>query len=188
MLTLHEHLASERITNLAQLFVVAKRDYPHEWHYRFQRFGKNAGFTNSFFEKYVFFPSGVTHPRLEGDFYFMNARPYPGPDGEMQRTIVFKAADGYRRVVLGEDYVQRILKEAGVTEPEPVAMPPPQLSAFRPPSRPSIFVRLRNHFLGFAHGIGLRDPLTLVLWYAFLTVPFFLLLLAGLWLFRRQRA
>ena len=113
-----------RVTNLSQLFPVGDQIYPHHWHRRFAAFGKSAGFTNSIYEKYVFFRPGVTSRWMEGDVVFMNTSPYPGPDG-LKRSMVSKGAGVYHWKTLSEDQVQRLLKESGITEPRPAVFPPP---------------------------------------------------------------
>ena len=71
------------------------RHFRSFWHDRFRRFGKRAGFKNSIYEKYIFFPPGMRSKGLPGEVVMMNAMPYPGPEGELRRTIVFLADGKY---------------------------------------------------------------------------------------------
>jgi len=114
-----------RITNLPQVFIAAEQGYPQQWHGRFETFGKQAGFTNSFYEKYAFFSPGITNPWMEGELVLMNARPYPGPEDKLLRNVVSRSGNRYFRQSLSETAIQRFLKESSVAEPKPVPMPPP---------------------------------------------------------------
>lgn len=100
-------------------------DYPHQWHRRFQRYGRHAGFTNSVYEKYVFFAPGIRNSKIEGELFLMNAAPYPGSTGEMQRKVVSKTSDSFHCQTFSEQTVQLMLKESGIAEPKPIRMPTP---------------------------------------------------------------
>ena len=128
---------SVAVTNLSQLFPAGDQVYPHHWHRRFLAFGKTAGFTNSVFEKYVFFQSGITSRWIEGEVVFMNAKPYPGPDG-LERSVVSRTASVFHWKTVSEDRVQRLLNESGVRNPIPITAPPP------PPEPPPVDAAFRK--------------------------------------------
>jgi hypothetical protein len=70
------------ITNIAQIYAevnLASDHRSHPWRFqkKFQRFGKYAGFKNSFYEKYVFLPRGTTSSIVGGEIVFLNAQPFP---------------------------------------------------------------------------------------------------------------
>ena len=162
-----------RITNLTQVFSGLNRDYPYQWHTRFKPYGKHAGFTNSFFEKYVFFQKGITNSLVGGEILFMNATPYPTAYNEMQRTVVVKASDGYFRVLLLEDRVQLMLKESGIAEPKPLRMPAP------PPAPPennpmTLRTQISRFFMRVAAFIGISQH-----WLLLRNITFFAFVGAG---------
>lgn len=160
------------ITNLQQVYYGLGVPYPHESDKEFRRFGHYAGFTNSFFEKYVFFPQGVKHQLISGDLLFMNAVPYPGPDGKLQRMVVSRSHDIFYKKSIAEESVQRILKDVDITEPKPVPMPPPPpVPLEEPKERDSLFVRVQIMFFGLLEGFGLSRGTASVLWNLFLGLP-----------------
>jgi len=174
------------VTNLAQLFAAEGQGYPHTWHRRFIAFGKHAGFTNSFYEKYIFFPAGITNRWIEGEVTFMNARPYPGPDGQLQRTVISRISTGYFRQVLGEKAVQQLFRDNGIVEPKPVTMPPP------PPAPPTargdpITFKVSNRIIMFAQSLGMTGSGALVVRNVIFYSPLVLTPLLGFWLWRRSR-
>jgi hypothetical protein len=114
-----------RVTNLAQIFAASGQDYPHGWHRGLIKFGKHAGFTNSFYEKYVFFPPGMTNRWMEGELLLMNAQCYPGPGADLLRDVLSRSGNRYSHRTLAETAIQRFLKESGIAEPKPVPMAPP---------------------------------------------------------------
>jgi hypothetical protein len=96
-------------------------------------YGKHGGFTNSFYEKYIFFAPGLRNPGFSGELLFMNAKPYPGPHGKMQRQIVSQGGPQFYMITRDEDYVQKMFQQMGIREPkaDPMPTPPPAASRFR---------------------------------------------------------
>ena len=101
-------------------------------HY-FRKFGKNAGFKNSFYEKYVFVPAGATNLIGEGTPILMNAMPFENDDGFRGRYVIYRVhAGAYSKWWVDEDRLQEAFRASGVQIPSPVpAAPVP-----RPPGRP----------------------------------------------------
>ncbi len=175
-----------RITNFGQVFAGLGKEYPHVWHAQFQAFGTHAGFTNSFFEKYVFLPTGITNRRIEGEILFMNARPYPGPDREMKRTLVAKEIDGFVRQSFSENTIQKILSESGVIEPKPMPMPPPPAPPDRPPM--PVSAKVSRFFMRVADFVGLSGHWLTLRNATFLTSLAAMLVMGGfLWASRSRR-
>jgi hypothetical protein len=112
------------VTSLVQL-VPTPENYPHNWHDRFKRFGGHAGFTTSIYEKYVFFPAGLTNRWLDGELVAINAQAFPAPRGGMQRTMILRGDERHRYRPVPEAVVQRVLRELGVSEPTAPPRPPP---------------------------------------------------------------
>lgn len=133
----HHHVEYQgvTVTNLSQLTDMWNRGYPHFWHRRFGRFGKHKGFTNSFYEKYLFFPSGLTNQLFDGELVLMNAQPYPDPDGTLERSVIIRTGESFHWRTISEERIQRFFKELGIPEPKPTPMPPP------PPAPPEVEYR-----------------------------------------------
>lgn len=173
------------ITNLSQVFSGLEREYPHNWHKQLNAFGKFAGFTNSFYERYVFFPSGVTNSRIGGELVCMNAIPYPAPYNEMNRSLVAKAANRYFRVPLREEQIQHLLKEANIPEPKPVPMPAPPAP---PATEPMAFsTKVSRFFMRLAGYLGISEHWLLLRNATFLVVVVGIFALGGYLLFSRVR-
>ena len=153
-------------TNLQQLYAVIGRPYPHAWHRDFKKYGKYAGFENSFFQKYWFFPPGSTSQIAGGEVVITTAHPFPMRDGKLGRSIVVYKADPYGRYGYGirelsEDLVQRILKTEQIapyalpTFPQP---PPEPVRQRMPGEAPDWLMAVDRFFGNFAErsGIGIR--------------------------------
>lgn len=180
----HPH---ETITNLSQLAANSREGYPYGWHDRFRGFGKRAGFKNSIYEKYIFFSPGLRSKELSGEVVMMNAMPYPGPEGELRRTIVFLADGKYIERPVPEASVQQMFKEAGIPEPKPRIMHPPPP---RPPEfqNPGPFTRFHDFFFGLVEAYGLSSHVAIPLWYSVLSLPVISVLGLGLWIRRRTHS
>jgi hypothetical protein len=124
------------ITNLLQAAQALPKGYPHGLHNKFKRFGKHAGFKNSFYEKYVFLPPGMTSPvaprflrgLFEGELVFMNAQPFPNSERKLGRILVSRPGNTYQEYRLRwleEEHVQQMFREIGIHIPKPTPMPPP---------------------------------------------------------------
>jgi hypothetical protein len=147
-------------TNLFQLLELHQQGYPHVWHRRFAAFGKHAGFTNSIFEKYVFFPSGITNQWIEGELVLMN-KPYPGSDGRLQRNLISKTGNRYAYQVHREESVQALFKEAGIVEPKSIAMPQPPFAPEE--ERQAFSIRTSRFFVWMAESLGMDSSRWLLL-------------------------
>ena len=143
----------DRVTNLVQLFEASGKPYPNFWHEEFSRYGKNAGFKRSIYEKYIFFSPGITNRLFEGELFLMNARPYPGPGGERKRNIVSKIGHQFYWRTLQESAVQRIFQEAGIAEPKPIEMPAPNQTSGSNAER--WFVSSQRYFRDVAWKMGI---------------------------------
>lgn len=188
LLPLYEHsYPGVQITNLAQVIAGLQRDYPYGWHERLKRFGKYAGFTNSIFEKYVFFPPGITNAKFEGELLLMNAVPYPNAYGEMERTIISKTKDVHHRRTLPEDRIQHLFKETGIAEPKPTPMPSPPAIPPELEIREPLFSKIRGGFFNFLLVNRIGGAAADVIWYIVLSLPFAAFLLLVFWIWRRGR-
>jgi hypothetical protein len=165
LLQLHDAKPGTPVTNLAQAFADLDVDYPHTWHRQFKAFGKHAGFTNSFFEKYIFFPPGITNYWIDGELLFMNAKPYPGPRGEVMRTVISKGGKVYYHQVFLEERVQQIFKEASIAIPKVTPMPavpaPPEAKRVWEVSRPEtrefpLWVRMQLGIMDLCQWLGVN--------------------------------
>jgi hypothetical protein len=179
-----------RIISIEQLLTNHTRqvgDYPHQWHNRFKQFGKHGGFTNSVYEKYAFFPPGIHTSRIEGELLFINAKPFPGPRGEMERIVVAMAPDGFVRRSMSEETVQLLFREIEITEPKPIPMPPPPLAPPEMEPRESLLRKIEIHFFEFAENRGWNSRVSIPIWYMLLSLPVVVLALLSLWMWRHRR-
>jgi hypothetical protein len=113
-------------TNLAGLFDTVGTGYPSDLHERFRRFGRNAGFSNSFYEKYVFVPPGISNAVTGGEMILMSAASFPEEDGREVRVVIFRNGfgyDGWGQKWLPEEVVREIFATAKVEFPKPVPLP-----------------------------------------------------------------
>jgi hypothetical protein len=75
MLWLHEAQFPERPrTNLATVFQELGVEYPGDLHERFRNYGRDAGFTNSIFERYAFISEAVSNEVLKGQIIVLGER------------------------------------------------------------------------------------------------------------------
>ena len=189
LLRFHEtEFPGVRVTNVSQLYY--DRDYPHGLEEIFRAFGKHAGFKNSFYEKYVFPSPGITNRLLGGEIVALNAQPFPDRQGTLGRMVVSKIApddETYRLKWISEKDIREIFAQAGVEIPKPVSMPSPSKPPAEPGAKefePSPFSGITTAIDNFASIYGLNGP---AIRHAFLAFVACLLLLSGLWLWRRSR-
>jgi hypothetical protein len=141
------------VTNLPQVFNAASD--LSRWHIlhpaffdlEFRKFGKSAGFTNSFYEKYVRVPPFVTNRAFPRDPIFMNAQPVPDYNDGYGRYVVWREGLQYHRNTwVPEDQIQEAFRRAGVPVPQPTPMPKPPVPEGRPYSQPPLSARIRWFF------------------------------------------
>lgn len=136
-------------TNVGQIITnIDNRPYPVDLHRELLRFGKNAGFTNSFFEKYVFVPPNLTNFWIRGGKpLLINSKPFPNSKDQMQRVIIYEyewqGERAYATAEMPEWAIQNAFKEVSITIPEPPRFPPaPPI----PPPPPVPFQQKRQEY------------------------------------------
>ena len=162
-------------------------DYPHQWDRRFRTYEKNAGFSKSVYEKYAVFPNEITNSRIEGKLLLMNACPFPGPRGEMQRILVAIAPDGFVRRTFPETTVQIIIHEAGIQEPKPPVMPPPPPAPADTEYKRPLLSVVRNTVTAFFESAGMSVSAAHMIWVGLLSLPFVALAVIGIVFWKRKR-
>jgi hypothetical protein len=147
-------------TNVGQVFTnVDDRPYPIEFHREFQRYGRFAGFTNSFYEKYVFVPEVMTNLVKQGRPVLMNSQPFPDSENGMQRLVIYQytwqGEPTYAYTPLPEEFIQNAFKQVGVRIPEAPRFPPaPPI----PPPPPVPFdQKVHEYFRNLAVQIGMSS-------------------------------
>jgi hypothetical protein len=155
-----------RPTNLFQVFVGVNKHYPHFLHDRFVPFGVQAGFTNSFYEKYVFPAPGVTNRLIKGEVLLLNAEPYRDGYGDLVREVISKTSDGYQRNTLSERTVQELFKEASAKIPDPTPMPAPPTAPAADRYEDDAARRTSRFFVRLAEYLGLDGRTGWILQYA----------------------
>jgi len=191
LLGIYDVLGNPRCTNLAQVYTALGSPYPHDWDRNFRKFGGRAGFTNSFFEKYIFLPSGATNRWIVGEIVMMNARPYESINHQECRGIFSRIGAQYGWNELSEKLVQELFRDADIPEPKPSWMPPPPPEPINEFSREfggdSFLTRLSNMIIFWGTSVGLGGSGAIVLRHVVFFSPFVLLPLLGFWLWRRSR-
>lgn len=115
------------VTNLSELFPLAKHGYPYFHHRQLSEHGKYSGFTNSLVEKYSFFWPRFTNRFVQGEVICMNAQPFPGYGDGLYRIYIAQSDGAYIHRAIPEMMAQRIfaeMKSAVVPLPN-VGLPPP---------------------------------------------------------------
>jgi hypothetical protein len=191
LLGMYDALENPRPTNLAQVYETFRSPYPYDWHKSFRRFGKQAGFENSFFEKYIFLPAGVTNRWIPGEIVMMNARPFEANRKQKHRGVFSKIGSQYGWNSLSEERIQQLLRDAGISEPKPMSMSPPpaepidEFSREFPPE--SLVTRISNVIIFWGTSVGLSSSSAVVFRHIIFFSPFVLLPLLGFWLWRRSQ-
>jgi len=179
-----------RPTNLFQVFAGVNYDYPYSLHERFSRFGERKGFSNSFYEKYVFPPPGVTNRFMGvfGEVLLLNAEPYPDQQRVLQREVICLTSNGHALVTLTEDLVKKVFNEAGQQIPKPLVMAaPPPVPPEKDHREPFSHKRYK-FFYGLAQALGVGGQNWLVVQNATLALLSIVLLLGLFWWSRRPRS
>lgn len=112
-------------TNMAQVIPSLTLEWWTMMEEKFQEFDRQAGFSNSIFEKYVFLPPGVRFsigPSV-AEAMLMNAQPIRSTGGGSNRWIIYRIGEAIDPVLLDEKRVQEMLRKAGVQVPSPLYMP-----------------------------------------------------------------
>jgi hypothetical protein len=183
-----------QITNLQQVFIGAAelnrwhQKHPAFFQMQFNKFGKYAGFTNSFYEKYVRVPSGVTNPAFPTEPIFMNAQAFPNHDGRYGRMIIWRENPQYHRNNwVPEEQIQEAFKRAAIAIPQPTPMPKPPTPAGSPYPQHSLATRIELFFTELSGDYGPGRAL----WFPFmlicLGVPVVIGILITVWFARRSR-
>jgi hypothetical protein len=133
LLALHEATSPQvAVTNLAQTFASIDltrlhRKHPYFYQSEFQKFGKHAGFKDSFYEKFILFSPGISisNPPISGVLVVLSAETFLDMEEKPVRMLTWRAgSQDYRSISLAEDRVQRIFKELGLSIPKPLPSPP----------------------------------------------------------------
>jgi hypothetical protein len=179
---------NSQITNLPQIFA-ATMDFDR-WHRRhpallqheFRRFGDKAGFTNSFYEKYILVPPGFTNRAVHGKAIFMNALPYPDYEGKLIRIVIWRAAaEDYRISWVPEPEIQQVFRTAGVAIPRAGPMPQPPA----PPGNPALQRSARLRVVSFIENLAYHYDRGKALWFS-LVIVVMLLVIGLLFIFLRS--
>ena len=186
-LMVYDALEKPRATNLVQVYEALNLSYPYFWHQKFERFGADAGFNKSVFEKYVILPSGLTNRWSSGEAVMMNSKPFKGHKGVQTRGIFIKNGRQYDWQVFSEEKIQELFRTAGITEPKAISMPAPPPAPRELDLRNPLHMELSNVLLGLGRGLGFSPEGAVLFRHAtFLGLGLCLPLLI-FWLWRRSR-
>jgi hypothetical protein len=154
----------------------------------FRKFGQHAGFTNSFYEKYVRVPPGVTNRAFPQEAIFMNAYPVPDYDGGYGRYVIWREGpQDYRNNWAPESQIQEAFKRAGVPIPQVTPMPKPPRPEGSPYPDHSLGTRAVLFFKDLSGDYGPGRAL----WFPFMLVclgfPLVIAVVLCVWFIRRSR-
>jgi hypothetical protein len=178
-------------TNLTTVFQELGVEYPSDLHEKFRRYGREAGFTNSIFERYLFTPGGISNEVLKGEIILMGAKPYVNEGERLVRIALVRNGPGYEGWSFNEfneDQVQQSFKDAGVEMPPPrppVASAPIAREGFQP--RVSFAAKVRRFFQNVAYYYGPGR----FFWFPMMLIcigsVLFVVILLIIWFTRRSR-
>lgn len=146
-------------TNLAQIGEEIGAEYPHDLHNAFKARSGLIGFTNSFYEKYVFAPSGIRDKEVDAEIVALTAQPVRDAQGQLVRILIERKIDnetnwGVRWVV--EPKVQQYFTDAGAIIPPPVLVhAPASLRAVQAKPNCSFTDKVEMVFRNLAEDLGL---------------------------------
>jgi hypothetical protein len=192
-LQIHENQFPDRSrTNLAEIFKDVGVGYPYGLDGMFREYGRDAGFSNSFYEKYVFAPPGISNRALRAEILLLNSEPFADAQGRLGRITVLRRGPGVTNWALdqvSEEQIQKCFSEAGLSIPRPPIMPPPPPASASTEVKPSYSSRDRIQILfrNLAEdlGLGRHHWWTLLIGCGILVTIFGVLLC--LWFRRRAR-
>jgi hypothetical protein len=181
------------ITNLPQVFSTTMelgrwhRSHPAFFELEFKKFGNYAGFTNSFYERYVRVPPFVTNRAFPKEPIFMNAQPFPDYHGHWGRMVVWREAPQYHRNnFVPEEQIQEAFRRAGVVIPKPTPMPKPPVPGDAPYPQHSLFTRTRLFFRDLAADYGPGRPFGDTLMWLCFGIPLAGVVVIVAWFVRRR--
>jgi hypothetical protein len=151
-----QRIPNSQFTNLQEVFLRTETPYPERWHYRFRRFGTDAGFRNSFYEKYVVLPHGFQTSFARGEIVLLNAKPFPSRDGTRGRLLLSRTGtryDDWNIKWVPEGEVQQVFRDAGQTIPKPPVLPAP--TDLREHESPPLRLRILDLFRYLTANLGL---------------------------------
>jgi len=160
-LQIHESQFPDRSrTNLAEIFKEVGVGYPYGLEGIFLEYGREAGFSNSFYEKYVFAPPGLSNRALRAEILLLNSEPFADSQGRLSRITVLRRGPGVTNWALdqlSEEQIQKCFSEAGLSIPKPLIMPPPPPGSVSTEAKPSYSSRDRIQILfrNLAEDLGL---------------------------------
>lgn len=185
---LHESLFPERPrTNLAELFDTVGNGYPDELHESFRRLGRDAGFSNLFYERYVFVPPGMSNALVGGDVILIGVAPFPEENGQLVRVVIFRNGFGYEgwgQKWVREDILQGVFATAKVEFPKPAKLSPQSNGVHN--SR-TLWARIRDESGDWARFIGMGRNRWWVLVLCCGLIVLTIAVLIIIWLGRRGR-
>jgi hypothetical protein len=145
-------------------------EYPADLHEKFRMFGRDAGFTNSLYERYFFVPPGISNEVIKGELVLLNASPYLNERSELVRMAIIRRVPGYEGWSYGEfpeALLQRLFHEAGVALPKARQANAAPTAINKTNGQQSISRAIQIHFRNMARYLGMG------------TGSWWLLLLAG---------
>ncbi|MCI0746640.1 MAG: hypothetical protein L0Y58_14665 [Verrucomicrobia subdivision 3 bacterium] len=159
-LWLHEAAFTNRMrTNLAEIVRELGAQYPGDLHEKFRRFGTEAGFRDSFYDRYLFAPPGVSNTAIHGEVVLVNAEPYLDDNNQPVRIAIVRGGPGYEGWSFHETpewLIQEIFRQANVPIPQKNSVPgPPKRLASKQADNRAIGEAVQMYFRNLARDWGL---------------------------------
>jgi hypothetical protein len=144
-------------TNLATVFQELGAQYPGDLHERFRKYGRDAHFTNSIFERYVFVSEAVSNDVLKGQIVIVGEQPYVNESGKRVRIAITRSGpsyEGWSFDEFEEEQLQKFFRAAKAEMPKPrlVTSAPIPHKGFETPT--PLGWRVRNFFESLAYYYG----------------------------------
>lgn len=174
-------------TNLAEIFESVGNGYPEDLHERFFRFRPNHGFTNSFYEKYVFAPPKMSNTVIGGEMILLSAMPFLDENGSLVRVVIFRTRSGYegwKQKWLREETIREAFTTANVELPMPILFPKREIRMYE---NQIPWGHIRSELGGWTHFFGLGRSRWWIVPSLFATIVGSLLVFLFIWLGRRGR-
>jgi hypothetical protein len=170
------------VTNLYEVYTNAgllggwHSAHPSWYHREFKKHGKNAGFNNSYFEKYVVAPAFLTNLGVPGMPVFMSAQAASFGWGDKRRVIISRIGPrDYLDTWETEYRIQKVFKASGAIIPQPQAMPLPPKPPAEPKPQIDLITSVRIKSWRLANALGIPQDVAFLALLASVGLTFLLL-------------
>jgi hypothetical protein len=191
MLWLHEaHFPERPRTNFAAIFQELGVEYPADLHERFRQYGRDAGFTNSIFERYEFVAKAISNEVLKGQIVVLGKEPYANESDKLVRLAITRSGPGYEGWYFDEveeDWLQKLFRAAEAEMPRPGLVTSAPIPQKEFENRTPVTWRVRKFFENLAYYYGPGRFFWLPMMLICVGAVLFVVILLVVWFARRSR-